>query len=66
MITALLPIPFLIPISLSAVAVVTSLLTALKISQQKNIAITTDDDDIITFELSERQHRYREALENKD
>ena len=66
MITALLPIPFLIPISLSAVAVVTSLLTALKISQQKNIDTTTDDDGIITFELSGRQHRYREALENKD
>ena len=66
-VTALLPLPFLIPIILSAVTMLTALLTATKIAKQNQEIIekqNNDDDGIMKLELSERQHKYREALEN--
>ncbi|WQR78231.1 hypothetical protein KVD93_03495 [Helicobacter pylori] len=60
-ITALLPLPTLIPIILSALTMLTALRTATKIAKQNQ---EDDDDKTINFELSERQHEYREALEN--
>lgn len=72
-VTALLPLPFLIPITLSAVTTLTALLTATKIAKknqeiakknQEIIEQQENDEDIIKFKLSERQHKYREAIEN--
>ena len=69
-ITALLPLPTLIPIILSAVTMLTALLTATKIHKQNQEIIEKKnkdkdkDKDMIKFEISERQHKYREALEN--
>ncbi|WQW79899.1 hypothetical protein KVM30_02570 [Helicobacter pylori] len=65
-ITALLPLPTLIPITLSAVAMLTSLITATKIAKQtqKIIKQKNNDDGIIKFELSEKQKKYMEELEN--
>lgn len=65
-ITALLPLPTLIPIILSAVTMLTALLIATKIAKQnKEITEQQDsDEDTIKFEISEQQHKYREALEN--
>ncbi|NHA59209.1 hypothetical protein BGL67_05015 [Helicobacter pylori] len=65
-VTALLPLPFLIPAILSAVTMLTALLTAIKITKQNQQVIEQkeNDDKIIKFELSERQHKYRDALEN--
>ncbi|GAA8041970.1 hypothetical protein HpMS86_09690 [Helicobacter pylori] len=61
MVTALFQLPFLIHIILSAVNMFTALLTAIKITKQKQ---EENDDGLVKFELSERQHKYREALEN--
>ena len=65
-ITALLPLPTLIPIILSAVTMLTALLTATKITKnnQEIIEPQNNDEDIIKFEVSEKQHKYRGALEN--
>ncbi|WP_217612945.1 hypothetical protein [Helicobacter pylori] len=65
-VTALLPLPTLTPIILSAVTMLTALLTATKIAKQNQEIIEQQENDegIIKFELSERQHKYRKALEN--
>lgn len=65
-VTSLLPLPTLIPIILSAVTTLTALLTATKIDKQdqENIKQQESDESIIKFELSEQQHKYREALED--